>query len=191
MTRSTPGTARDFSGTRSEGHSKLEARSRRNRAVMRTNRNVGWNARQGKPPRSVGLTGEPYLAAVRSPTQFLTLRAAARARLPEPWLSAMQLTALRNRRLRRLAAAAARTPYYNQVFTPRCSRRRPEVREPRRRRGQGCRTRTVTSAARRRAVQLSATRVCELSTRLAVQQAWGRRKGCAKRGLRYVGALPA
>ena len=57
-----------------------------------------------------------YLAPVPSPTQFLTLVAAARARRREQWLSPAELARLRHARLRRLVRAAARTPHYSRLF---------------------------------------------------------------------------
>jgi phenylacetate-CoA ligase len=53
---------------------------------------------------------------VLSPTQFVTLLAAARARRQEQWLAPADLKALRASRLRRLALTAARTAYYGRVF---------------------------------------------------------------------------
>lgn len=51
-----------------------------------------------------------------SPTQFVTLLVAARARKREQWLSPARLKELRGSRLRRLARAAAKTPYYGRLF---------------------------------------------------------------------------
>lgn len=48
--------------------------------------------------------------------QFLALAAAARERRRDQWRSPEELRRLRGRRLRRLAQAAARTPYYQRVF---------------------------------------------------------------------------
>lgn len=53
---------------------------------------------------------------MRPPTHLITLLTAARARRREQWLSAASLKDLRNARLRRLARAAARTPYYVRLF---------------------------------------------------------------------------
>jgi phenylacetate-CoA ligase len=53
---------------------------------------------------------------VPSPTQFVTLLAAARARKREQWLPPLQLKELRGSRLRRLARAAAMTAHYGRVF---------------------------------------------------------------------------
>jgi phenylacetate-CoA ligase len=53
---------------------------------------------------------------VLSPTQFVTLLAAARARKREQWLPPLQLKELRGSRLRRLARAAAMTAHYGRVF---------------------------------------------------------------------------
>ena len=51
-----------------------------------------------------------------SPSQFVTLIAAARARRHEQWLSPPRLAELRRSRLRRLALIAARTPHYSRLF---------------------------------------------------------------------------
>ncbi len=51
-----------------------------------------------------------------SVTEFVTLLGAARARRREQWLSPEELEALRVARLKRLARAAASTPYFARVF---------------------------------------------------------------------------
>jgi phenylacetate-CoA ligase len=53
---------------------------------------------------------------MNSARQLLALATAGRARRRDQWLSPDLLGPLRTRRLRRLAAAASRTPYYRAVF---------------------------------------------------------------------------
>ncbi|HYC31743.1 MAG TPA: hypothetical protein VEB59_05600, partial [Gemmatimonadales bacterium] len=48
--------------------------------------------------------------------QFLALAAAGRARRRDQWLAPERLRPLRAERLRRLAEAAGRTPYYRELF---------------------------------------------------------------------------
>jgi phenylacetate-coenzyme A ligase PaaK-like adenylate-forming protein len=53
---------------------------------------------------------------VLSPTQFVTLLAAARARRREQWLAPVELKRLRGSRPRRLALAGAKTAHYGRHF---------------------------------------------------------------------------